>query len=338
MTETGTYADVINLAGIERNWPAGRAMPQLILDVANLMAPWPNGSFGYPRFQSTRFDDYWVELGGDLNEQFGIFINLPEGTNIAVWFHEGAVRGAEPVIELGSEGELHVLGPNLKSFFAMWANSTLPRTGVAYHELTGEDDLTTAEEKTQRSIYAAQMRAIVAQAPDHPTGVPARDISKFMQQWGAAARAKIAADPDMQAILRLLDAHTPRRPVGSDPNTTYVFPTSYHVRIAGPRIEIQPPALPPDYTTFAPLPGRDALIPLLLKVREARALAHPGRGLWHSAMLELYEDHTLVLKASWEFEPEFREGGRMIKSEFEADLARFTKSPRWREQWMDELV
>jgi hypothetical protein len=337
MTETGTYADVINLAGIERNWPEDRPVPPLIVNVAKLMEAWPNGSFGYPRFQSTRFDDFWIELGGDLNDQFGIFINLPEGTNIAVWFHEGAVKDAEPIIEFGSEGELHVLAPNLKSFFAMWADGTLPKSSVAYHELIKEDDLTPPEEKAQRPIYGAQLRALVAQAPDHPPGVPAKNISKFMEHWGEAARAKIATDPLMQQILTLLDAHIPRRPDRSDPETTYVFPASYHVRIAGQRVEIQTPALPPNYTTFAPLPEREALIPLLLRAREARARDNPGRGLWHSAMLELHEDRTAVLKASWEFEPEFREGGRMTKAELDADLARFPRSSRWREPWMDEL-
>jgi hypothetical protein len=336
MTESNTYAAVIDLAGIERNWPDGRQLPTLIRDVAALMASWPNGSFGHPRFKSTRFDDYWIELGGDLNEQFGIFINLSEGTNIAVWFHEGAVRDAEPVIELGSEGELHVLAPNLKSFFAMRADGTLPKSSVAYNELIEQDDRTEPDAKAQRSIHSAQLRARVVQAPDHPPGVPAQNISKFMDHWGTAARAKIAADPRMQAILVLLDAHIPRRASESD-SDSYVFPTSYHVRIAGDRVEIQTPALPPDYTTFAPLPELDALIPLVLQVREARARAHPGRGLWHSAMLQLYEDRTLVLKASWEFEPEFREGGRMTKAEFEADLARFPKSPRWREPWMDQV-
>lgn len=337
MTDTGTYADVIDLAGIERNWPEYRVVPQLITDAANLMAPWPNGSFGFPRFKSTRFDDYWIELGGDLNEQFGIFINLPEGTNIALWFHDGAVAGAEPVIEFGSEGELNVLAPNVKAFLAHWADGTLPKDSVAYNELISDDGLE-PDQKAQRPGYAAQMRAVVAKAADHPPGVPVLNISNYFEQWGTAARAKIAADPTMQAILQLLDAHIPHRPEGSDPETTYVFPASYQVRIAGPRVEIQPPALPPDYKTFAPLPERDALIPLLLQAREARARAQPGRGLWHDAMLELSEDRTVILKASWEFEPGFREGGRMTKTEFEADLARFPKSPRWREPWMDELT
>jgi hypothetical protein len=29
MTDTDTYADVIDLAGIERNWPDGRQVPTL---------------------------------------------------------------------------------------------------------------------------------------------------------------------------------------------------------------------------------------------------------------------------------------------------------------------
>jgi hypothetical protein len=338
MTETGTYADVIQLTGIERNWPEGRQVPTLIVDVAKLMSSWPNGSFGYPRFQSTRFDDYWIELGGDLNDQFGIFIKLPEGSTVAVWFHNGAVEGAEPVIELGSEGELNVLAPNLKSFFTMWADGTLPAHSVAYNELIQQDTQTTLEKKAKRSFYAAQMRALSAQAQNHPPGAPTQRVSKFMEQWGKEARAKIARDPIMQAIVTLLDAHIPHHPVSSDPAGTYVSPASYQIRIAGPRVEIQSPAMPPDYTKLEPLPERDALIPLILQARETRARAHPGRGLWHSAMLELYADRTAVLKASWEFEPEFREGPRMTKAEFDADLARFPKSARWREPWMDELL
>jgi hypothetical protein len=338
VTETGTYADVIDLAGIERNWPGDRQVPKLILDVAALMRSWPNGSLGYPRFKSTRFDDYWVELGGDLNAQFGIFINLPEGTNIAVWFHDGAVASAEPVIEIGSEGELHVLAPNLKSFFAAWADGTLPTSSVAYNELLHEDDLMSAGEKALRPHYATQMRSLADQAPDHQASVPPPNISKFFEAWGTAARARIAADPTMKSILALLKDHITRMPGAADPEMTYVFPAHYHIRVAGPRIELQSRALPPDYTTFEPLPERDALVPLILQAREARARSQPGRGHWHSASLELYADGTAVLKASWEFEPEFREGGRMTKAEFEADMARFPKSPRWREPWMDELM
>jgi hypothetical protein len=334
---TEVYGDRMDLVSPQKHWPKTRLFPRLISDMAALIKPWVNSSIGRCDFVGRELPDRLFDHAADLHEQFGIFINLPGGTNIAVWFHEGAVKDAEPVIELGSEGELHVLAPNLKSFFAMWADGTLPNTSVAYNELVKADDLT-PNEKAQRAIYAAQLRSLVAQALDHPPGVPAKNIAKFMEHWGAAARAKIAAAPGMQAILTLLDAHIPRRPEGTDPATTYVFPAFYHVRIAGARVEIQAAALPPDYTTFAPLPEREALIPPLRQVREARARGHPGRGLWHSAMLELYEDRTAVLKASWEFEPEFREGGRMTKAELEADLARFPKSVCWREPWMDELV
>jgi hypothetical protein len=49
-------------------------------------------------------------------------------------------------------------------------------------------------------------------------------------------------------------------------------------------------------------------------------------------------DGQAVIKASWEFEPEFRQGGRMTKAELAVDLARYPRSARWRQPWMDELT
>jgi hypothetical protein len=326
-TEVGRYQSVINLESVERCWPIGHRVPQLIKDIATLISPWPNQSVGFARIEGRRFDDYWIELGGDLSEQFGQFMHLPDGTYIAVWYHEGA----EPVVELGSEGELKILAPNIKVFMTKWAK------GKVLRELDPDPDEVTPEYVEQRKIYAAQMLAVIATSPDLAPRPTVADLPKFMQQWQALALAKVAADPVMRDILKLMQAHIPKFPEGSDPATTYVHPTSYAVRIAGARVEIQPPAVPPDYKTFQTLPERDALIPLLLKARENRARQYPGRGLWHDAMLELYQEKYLMLKASWEFEPSFREGGRMTKAERDADLTRFPRDPRWHQPWMDEL-
>jgi hypothetical protein len=327
MADDETYKSVIDLASVVRCWPVGHAVPQLIMDIANLIAPWPNPVVGYARFEGARFDDYWIELGGDLSEQFGKFLHLPDGTYIAVWFHDGAVLDAEPVVEIGSEGELNVLAPNLKSFMIKWAKG----------KVHGELDPESPEDLAMRKIYSEKMLDVISKAPDQKTPAQPENLSNFFAGWQISAVAKIAADPVMQDILKLMEAHIPKLPEGSDPATTYVQPKSYMIRVAGPRVEIQPPALPPDYKSFDPLPERDALIPLLLKARENRATQYPGRGLWHDAMLEIYQEHYIMLKASWEFEPSFREGGRMTKAELDADLARFPRDPRWRQPWMDEL-
>jgi hypothetical protein len=321
---TETYAPSIDLASIERCWPVGHDVPELITDLAALVAPWPHGTIGYFSMKGNRFDDYWIELGGDFSEQFGTFLTLPDGTRISLWFHEGAVPGAEPVIKIGSEGELEILSANLNGFLRRWA------IGPGPNDLQLAEVEETPETRALFDRCAGQLLALADAAPDHPDGAPIRNLPKFMEQWQEAAIQRMAADPILKAIATLLDAHIPH-------DKEEWERAHMHLRVAGSRVEIQTSAIPPDYKTFIPLPERDALVPLILQAREARALEIPERGLWHSASLELYTTGKAVIKASWEFEPGFREGGRMTKAELDADLARFPRSPRYMEPWMDEL-
>jgi hypothetical protein len=234
-------------------------------------------SSGLRTISGGRFDDYWIELVGDLSEQFG---------------------------KLDAESIAQTEGPDYLQ---------------------------------RRKVYAGKMMDVIDKAPDHQASTQLANLPKFFEEWQSTALAKIASDPTMTAILQLMKSHVPKFPEGSDPAITYVQPKSYAIRVAGNRVEIQPPALPPDYTTFDPLPEHDTLIPLLLKARENRAKQYPGRGLWHDAMLEIYVDNYIMLKASWEFEPSFRVGGRMTKAELTADLVSFPREPRWLQPWMDEL-
>jgi hypothetical protein len=334
MSDIETYQNVIDLGSVERCWPVGHSVPQLIKDIANLIAPWPNPAVGYVRFQGARFDDYWIELGGDLSEHFGKFIHLPDGTYIAMWFYDGLEAGEQPVVEIGSEGELNILAPNLKSFMKKWAEGKVHKELDAASVAETEDP----DYLKQRKIYAKKMIEVIDKSSERSTSGRLANLPKFFEKWQTSALAKIATDPTMAAILALMKSHVPKFSEGSDPETTYVPSKSYAIRVAGQRVEIQPPALPPDYTTFDPLPELDALVPLLLKARENRAKEYPGRGLWHDAMLEIYVDNYIVLKASWEFEPSFREGGRMTKAELDDDLLRFPRNARWRQPWMDELT
>jgi hypothetical protein len=322
---TETYAPSINIASVERCWPVGHEMPKLVSDLAALVAPWPHGAIGYFDMKGTRFDDYWIELGGDLSEQFATILSLPDGTRVAMWFHEGAVRGAEPIVEIGGEGELNVLSSNLKGFLHRWA------IGQGPNDLQLADEEATPEARALREECASKLIALADAAPDHPEGATVSDLSKFMEQWQEKATKMMSDDPILQAIAKLLDAHIPR---GKEPWES----AHMHLRVAGSRVEIQTGAIPPDYTTLVPLPERDDLVPLVLLAREERARVIPGRGLWHSASLELYANGLAVIKASWEFEPEFREGCRMTRAELDSDLARFPRSPRYHEAWMDELV
>jgi hypothetical protein len=328
------YADSIDIASLDRNWPLGRDLPQLVRDLATLLMPVHHGTVGHFEMKGVRFDDYWIEGGADLCEQFGFFLTLPDGSKIGMWFHDGAVADAEPIVGIGSEGELKILAPNLKAFVRGWA------AGNVWLDLGLEGAEDTPEARARWAITGETMAALADAAPDHPTGAVVADLPHFMEDYGKASVQAMAAHPIHQEILRVMAAHVP---TGDDKLAHY----NIQIKIAGNRIELLPDATPEYYPKRAPIPKEaDQLIPLILKLREERASGvHMGRGLWNNTSLQINQGdiyglpHPLVmLKADWEFEPGFESGGRMTKAELDTDLAKFARDPRWMQPWMADLV
>jgi hypothetical protein len=330
---SNTYSESIDLASLERNWPEPHAVPQSILEFANLIRDWPFEALGIFSIQGERMHDYYIELGADLNEQFGKFLHFSDGTYIALWFHDGVVANAEPIVELGSEGDLKVIAPNLKRFFSAWTN------GPFHQELELAEEERTPERIAQRKEYGEKLLEFAQLLPEHPAGISAPNLEHLMEQQSKSAFAKFDADPTHQAILNLMAAHIP---------TAEELSREFQINVAGPRIEIRAPfTAESDYKIQIPFPEREALIPLILKAREERA-APPfqARGLWHVATLALStfpEEFGLGtnphanIKAAWDEEPKFSSGGRVTKAELNADLERFPRSARWMEPWMNEL-
>jgi hypothetical protein len=327
-----TYFESIDLASLERNWPEPHAVPVAILEFVNLIRDWPFEALGIFSIQGERMHDYYIELGADLNEQFGKFLHFSDGTYIALWFHDGVVANAEPVVELGSEGDLKVIAPNLKRFFNTWAN------GPFHQELELAEEERTPERIAQRKAYGKKLLEFARRLPEHPTGVPAPNLEHLMEQQSKMALKKFAADPTLQAITKLMDAHYPW---GES-----FWTLEFQIHVAGPRIEVIGPALAEtDYKTRMVIPELEALIPLILKVRKERATPpFQTRGLWHVATLTLHifppdfdQGGHAYIKAAWDEEPKFSTGGRVTKAELNADLERFPRSTRWVEPWMNEL-
>ncbi len=319
------YDKAMDVANLRRTWPDGRDLPPLIADIATMLKAEIWGSVGYLSMPGSRFNDYWVEDGADLWPQFGMFVHLPDGTEIAQWFHEGAVPGAEPIVEIGSEGSLEVIAPNLKTFFRDWAKDS----GRA--EMTLDEEDRTAENVARWQAVATKMNAIIDAAPDHPAGYPAHDIADFIAHYGEASRARMRADPIHQEIARVMDALIPR---GKEPWEYF----NCQINVAGDRIELLGNATPETYPKRAPMPHLATLIPLLLKAREARAQGiHAVRGLWHCASLRIYPDGLVQISADWDAKPVFETGAPVTRADIEADLARYPRSARWRMPWTDEL-
>jgi hypothetical protein len=319
------YDKGINVANLQRCWPDGHDMPQLIADIGTMLKSEVWGSVGYVEMPGSRFNDYWIEGGADLWPEFGMFAHLPDGTEIAVWYHEGAVPGAEPIVEIGSEGDLRVLALNLKSFFYDWAKDS------GHHSMTLDEEGRTPERLARWKSVATKMTALIDAAPDHPPGAPAKDIDGFITQFGEASRAAMQTNPIHQAIAKVMDAHIPRG------KAAYEY-YNCQINIAGSRIEFLPNALPPDYNKREALPEVEALTPLILQAREARAQGiYAVRGLWHCASLRISPDGLVQLPADWDAKPDFESGRKVTRADIEADLSRFPRSPRWRMPWMDEL-
>jgi hypothetical protein len=327
-----TYSQSIDLASLERNWPDGHDVPKAITDFAALIHDWPYEALGIFSIQGERMHDYYVELGTDLNAQFGKFLHFSDGTYIALWFHDGVMVNVEPVVELGSEGDLNVLAPNLKSFFSKWAN------GPFHQELELAEEERTPERIAQRKKYGKKLLEFAQTLPEYPTGSSIPNLEHLMENQSRLALKKFAADPTMRAITKLLNAHFPW-------GETF-WTLEFLINVAGPRIEVLGPALAEtDYKTRKAIPELEALIPMILKAREERA-APPfsARGLWHVGTLVLHifppdfdQGGHSYIKAAWDEEPKFSTGGRVSKSELNADLERFPRSARWMEPWMAEL-
>jgi hypothetical protein len=325
MNEVETYESGINIVELQKRWPDQHELPQLIIDMSNMIKLWEWGSVGYFTMPGSRMNDYWTEYGADLWDQFGLFLRLPDGTELGIWFHDQVVPGAEPVVQIGSEGDLSIVAPNLKTFFMDWAKGN----GIRDLGMCEEDEL--PEYVAKRKALYQEMLSFLATVPEHPPGAIAPDLEQFMADYGTNTRAQIAADPTMQAITKLMDNHIPH---GQESWTRIDFSIS----IVGDHIEILSPLTEAsEYTERVPLPELPALIPLVLQARLDRVQGkHQVRGLWHCANLRLHGDGTVYLAAGWDEKPDFRNGDA-TKAELQQDLDKFPLGDRWREQWMDEL-
>jgi hypothetical protein len=278
----------IDLNALAKFWPDKHPQPKLIVDIAHLIAPWPWGLLSHFYITGGRFNDHIVENGADLHDDFGIFIQIPNGSQYAIWYHEGCVPGAEPIVNIDDEGQFSVLAPNLQSFFTQWAS------GKGIGMLEPYDYDATPEILAQRHEKGKQILALIAAAPTPPQSAPAPDFYAYLEKYGAAARAANAADPTLQAIAKCLAAYVPHGKAEWEAET-------FSVTAKDNIIEVTTKLLEPDYTEYAPLPERAALIPLIQKARAERAQGKTASlGPWTSAVLRLYPDGSARISASWD--------------------------------------
>jgi hypothetical protein len=288
--EVPTYASSgIELKNFQRFWPKGKAVPQMIYDVAELIGPWPWGIVSHFYITASRPNDYGYENGADLWNEFGMFVGISNGTEYALWYYDGCPPGAEPVVSFGDEGDLRILAPNLKAFFTEWASG---RGGG----LDPFDYDATPALLAERKSYGDQILKLLQKYPDAPASRNVPDFEKFINDFANQAHAKNAADPTLKAISTLLAKYIPPK---DSPHASRG--KSFTLTAVGETVQTDTTLMEPDYKEMEPLPEREALIPLVLKARKEREAAqNDGRGPWVKGVLYLLPDGHAMISGDWE--------------------------------------
>jgi hypothetical protein len=286
--DVATYGEhSIALQNFERVWPKGKAVPKLIFDIATLISPWPKGDLGYFFINASRTNDYFIENGADLWSQFGIFMSFPNGTEYAIWYYDGCPAGAEPVVSFGDEGDLRILAPNLKLFFAEWGAGR----GVGLLEPFALD--ATPELLAQRKAHGAQILALVDQMPSPQNVSAVPDFESYINDFARKAAIRNDADPTLQAIKALLSKYIPSD--DSNPRGK-----SWKLNVIDGKVEVETSLMEPDFTQHEPLPEREALVPLVTKARlEREAAQNDGRGPWTSGLLTIQKGGHTFISGEW---------------------------------------
>jgi hypothetical protein len=327
-----TYRDNVNLDELARQWPDGRDVPLLLADLVRYLEDKPWRSLGDFTLRGDRMDDYWVEDGADCWPHFGFLMRLLDGSRVAQWFRKGASPDNVPIVYLDN-GDLRMVARSLEEFLAVWALAGFDKTGnlvanghrvslpsdLLYQADSGAPDGRADFLDFLRQRLGREPQAIIGPHPPH------QPIERFFEEWSETHRQRMAADPTLRSIAGILDGYIPR---GKPPRDR----VSLDIRVAGARCEIDAPEGPK-----TPVPEEREIIPLVLAARAARATGvHAVRGVWHSAAILLTPDGLCRIAANWQREPVFRDGTRPTADEIAADLARFPRSARWMEPWMDK--
>lgn len=116
-------------------------MPKLLADFEQWAGQFAYGSLGYFEFETYKLDHHWIENGGQLADQFAIFLRLGDGSMIGFWRPEHfSDDDILPVVLLGSEGDVEVLGESLEDFLYKWGDGGNEFENVYDLSPSGEED------------------------------------------------------------------------------------------------------------------------------------------------------------------------------------------------------
>lgn len=304
----------VNIESLHRNFPADLQVPAILLDFGNWLKTKRAGSLGCFSMQSERFDDYWIENGADLHPSFAFFIRDPAGGQIGYWLYDGRTTIFPPVVMVGSEGELSILGDSLEQFLERLAEGNTQAPDLDSREGGTEDA------ELLRWLESRTVHTPIRTHRNHP------DLQKWMDEWGQQQREWIDKDS-----LHLQIADKLRKFV--KPNAEPWETANFDVLLVGTQFKMWHRSSGPK-----PLARNDlsALEELFRAVREQRAKKVPERGLWFSSWVTVGSQGGAVLCCNFMEEPKILDERPIIPaSDYELDLSAFPRSQHWTPEWLE---
>ncbi|MBI2708568.1 MAG: hypothetical protein HYX34_02590 [Actinobacteria bacterium] len=324
---------------------APRPLPAILDRFLDWLVEVDGGQAGQPfgSLDGDWIDDFWIDYGSDLSDYVTVFLVLGDGSRIAVWHDVDADLDRRPVVLIGSEGQLGVLGATTAHFLMKLA------TG---RELDPIDLPPPHELEPFRSQLGAWLRKNtddVGRPLDELAASDARgghsDLNKWFEQKAAAARARARADPAVNELHRRFDTLVDEEKLGV---VQPWRPLTFAVACVGQHFESWRRGEGP-----RPLPAGFVaeLEPVARDYRRSRALTVPGRGAWFGATFRRYPDGWATPACTFDLPPRLSGGDGAVgtpvaqrptrvvgAAAYREDLEAFPRSPRWMPDWLVEII
>jgi hypothetical protein len=307
----------ISVPSLHENFPEYFKPPALLLDFADWLKEKEAGTLGYFRFQSDRFNDFWIENGADLHPYFAFFMRDPMGGQVGYWLHERRATPAPPIVLVGSEGELSIVSNTLEEFLARLADG---QTNVP--ELDSRDD-DGGDEGTKLTEW---LMSRTGEEPIHSHG-KRPDFKQWIDTWGQEQRDWIDNDPFHLQIAEKLRKYV-------KPNAQPWETANFDVFLVGTQFKMWHRSFGPK-----PMPPSEVadLESIFRSVREQRARKFPERGLWFTAWVTIGTRGGANLSCNFMDEPKILDERPVVAtSDYRIDLATFPRSKYWMPVWLTE--
>lgn len=307
----------VDVGSLHEHFPPHFAVPGLLLEFADWLKDKTWGSVGCFRLESKRFNEFWMEEGLDLHSFFAFFIRDPTGGQVGFWLHEGCDIESPPVVLVGSEGELAILGNSLPEFLARLAKKK-----------TQASDLDSRAGQVDKGTQLAKW------LKTHSAGLPAPrhrslpDFQQWFEQLDQQQRDWVHNDPLHRKIADKLRMYV-------KPNAEPWETANFDVLLVGTQFRMshsnRPQAMPAKEVA-----GFESLF---RAVREERARKFPDRGLWFTARVTVGAEGGAYIACNFMDEPKIPDDQPPIPaSDYKLDLKAFPRSKHWTPKWLEHRL